>query len=338
MTTFSAIVGHARLTALLSRAIARQSLPPTLLFEGPAGVGKHRTAIAVAATLNCLSPIAGGASLPLDACGTCRSCDRVARNLHVDVIDIEPDAAAHIKVDVIRDILERSNFRPFEGQRRVVVLRDADAMVVPAQNALLKSLEEPPPSTVFILTSAVTGLLLPTVLSRSVRMRFARLPSEEVVGVLVREHDLSPEAARAAAVVADGSVGQALAAISTDLADLRDSALLLLRRSAASHAAAARLKAAESLVGGANKDRGREEIILTVRVLATMLRDIELLKSGADRRALANPDIAEDLSALTTAFAGDRARDAFASADKAIVALTGNAGSRVVSEWLALQI
>ena len=79
------VIGHARQVALLASAVQRGSLPPALLFAGPPGVGKWRIAQALAQAVNCSAPVQG------DACGTCRSCDRVARGLHVDVIGLEPD-------------------------------------------------------------------------------------------------------------------------------------------------------------------------------------------------------------------------------------------------------
>ena len=121
---------------LLARAIARNTLPPTLLFTGPSGVGKWQAALATAQALNCPEPVrttaadpaeepdgTGATAFTLDACGTCRSCERIARGLHVDVLAVVPDDKASIKIDVVRDVLSRTGFKPFEGQRRVVVMR-----------------------------------------------------------------------------------------------------------------------------------------------------------------------------------------------------------------------
>lgn len=324
---------------LLAQAIARQTLPPTLMFAGPGGVGKSAVARAVAAAINCLAPVRERAGVAIDACGTCRSCDRIARGVHVDVMWLEPDDRASIKIDVIRDVLGRTAFRPFEARRRVVVIRDAETLEPAAQNALLKSLEEPPPGTMFVLTTAVPSALLPTVQSRCMRLRFARLTEREVADVLVRDHGVSEPDARAAAVLADGRVGEALALESTDVAVLREAALLLLRQAATAPGVAARLQAASVVaIGPSRKERTREDVGLLLRMLASMLRDIELLNSDADRSLLANPLVADDLTAVKKGYAGDRARDAFAAVDRAILALDRNAGTKVVSEWLATQI
>ena len=87
--TFREIVGHSRVKALLSGAIARGTIPPTLLFAGPHGVGKSRVAEATASAINCLSPVRSAEGKALDGCGVCRSCDRIGRGVHVDVVRLE---------------------------------------------------------------------------------------------------------------------------------------------------------------------------------------------------------------------------------------------------------
>lgn len=344
--TFQSIVGHRRVTALLARAIARDTLPPTLLFAGPAGVGKWQVAVATAQALNCASPVrpdppeepGDGARLAIDACGACRSCERIARGQHVDVIAVGPDDKASIKIDVVRDVLGRTSYRPFEGRRRVVLVREAETLEPQAQNALLKSLEEPPPATVFIMTTSVPGALLPTVRSRSMTLRFGRLPAEEVAAVLVRDFEQTEIQARALAALADGSIGQALALEAADVSALRETALLLLQESAGRSDAPGRLQLAATVVGPPKKERAREDLALVFRLTASMLRDLEAINSGVETRLIANPVVADDLRAMARQFGGDRARAAFAAVDRALFALERNAGAKVVAEWLSLQL
>ena len=115
---------------------------------------------------------------------------------------------ATIKIEPMRDVIDRAGFRPFEGRRRVVIIDEADAMVPQAQNALLKTLEEPPSASVFLLVSSMPDALLPTVRSRCPRLRFAALPVAEVATVLMRDHEYAAADARAAADAADGSIGR----------------------------------------------------------------------------------------------------------------------------------
>lgn len=337
--TLAEIAGHRRVTSLLAQAIARQTLPPTLLFAGPPGVGKWRVAGALAAAVNCLDPVSDREGLAIDACGVCRSCDRIARGMHVDVVAMEPDEKASIKIDAVRELLGGISFRPFEGTRRVVMIREADALETAAQNALLKSLEEPPPGTIFVLTTAVPGALLPTVRSRCMRLTFARLTEAEVAEILVTKTEMDPREARAAAALADGSIGQALALGNTDMVVLRETALLVLQQAAGSTAAQSRLHAAAAIVAGTSKkERPRADIGLVLRLLASMLRDLEVLNAGADQRLLANPAIAGDLVPLQRAYTGERTREAFQAVDRALMALERNAGAKVVAEWLSLQL
>jgi DNA polymerase-3 subunit delta' len=337
--SFASIVGHRRLTTLLSLAIARATLPPTLLFAGPPGIGKYAVAQAVASALNCLAPVADREGLAQDACGHCRTCDRIDRDVHVDVLTLQPDDRASIKIEAVREVLERTGFRPFEGRQRVVIIRDADALEIASQNALLKSLEEPPPGTVFVLTTAVAGALLPTVRSRCLQLSFAALTQREVADVLVRDHGVAEHEAMAAAALADGRIGQALALGSSDVAALRETALLLLRQAASSPATQGRLQAAAVLAsGGSKKERPREDVALMLRMMASMLRDIELLNTSGGNPALSNPLAAADLEKLASRYAGSRARDAFVAVDRAAAALERNAGTKVVSEWLALHL
>jgi DNA polymerase III subunit delta' len=181
---FSTIVGHGRLRALLSRAVAQNTLPPSLLLSGPKGVGKRRLALAVAEALNCLdlragvsevSGVAGASGAEgTDACGSCAACRRIARMVHPDVIVLAPDDKGSISIESVRSVIERSGYRPFEGRRRVVIIDDAEALTAPAQSALLKTLEEPPAGSVFILVSSMPDALLATVRSRGRRRARAR--------------------------------------------------------------------------------------------------------------------------------------------------------------------
>ena len=122
--------------------------------------------------MNCLSLDQTGGE---DACGTCASCKRIARGVHADVLLVEPGESGTIKIDQVREAIDRAAYRPFEGRRRVVIVDDADALNAEAQNALLKTLEEPPAASTFVLVTSRPDMLLPTVLSRCQRLRFGRL-------------------------------------------------------------------------------------------------------------------------------------------------------------------
>ena len=292
------IRGHRRLIELLARAVERGALPPASIFAGPSGVGKRATAVAVAQALNCLNPKAG------DACGTCAACTRIARNVHPDVLLIEPGDSGNIKIEPIRDAIDRTGFKPFEGKRRVVIVDEADAMMPQAQNALLKTLEEPPPSSIFILVTARPDSLLPTVRSRCIRLWFA----------------------------ADGA-----AAVDEEARAVAERVLINVM---GSDAVGVRLNAAKDLL--TNTGRGgasdREQLSGYLRAMASLLRDAEIVATGADAKAIANSDSRPALERLSTAYRGDRGVRAFAAVDQGLVALDRNAGVKVVADWVALQL
>jgi DNA polymerase III subunit delta' len=328
---FRDIVGHRHLTSLLARAVSRGTVPPTLLLAGPAGVGKWRVARAIAEAVNCQTPVSG------DACGGCRACDRIGRDLHVDVLSLVADDTGKIKVDVVRDVLDRCAYRPFEGQRRVVLVRDADALMEAAQNALLKSLEEPPPATIFVMTSASPDALLRTVRSRTMRLTFGRLPVDDIVRLLIRDHAMAEVDARRVAMLADGSLGAALALGSTALADMREAATQLLRAAGAADLAG-RLAIAKSVVGEKKPERTRQEMLALLHMASSIVRDVSVLHAGADRRLLANGDMGDTLDRLARALAPAAARQAFATLDRGMNALERNAGPKLVTEWLCAEL
>src|SRR5258706_13862834 len=108
-------------------------MPPAVLFAGPAGVGKRLTAVAFAQAINCLQP-RSSREFERDACGECTSCRRIARGVHPDVITVEPGDTGAIKIEQLRGVIDRSQYRPFEGRRRVVVIDEADAAGAGAQS------------------------------------------------------------------------------------------------------------------------------------------------------------------------------------------------------------
>lgn len=336
---FRDVVGHVRLIDLLARSVSGGTLPPSLLFAGPAGVGKRLTARAVAQALNCTDgsrfTVHGSGA---DACGVCAACSRIARGVHPDVVVVSPNENGNIKIEPVRDAIDRAQYRPFEGRRRVVIIDDADALVTQAQNALLKTLEEPAASSIFILVTARPDMLLPTVLSRCPQLRFRPLPVEDIVTALMARGRSETEA-RAVAANADGSLGHALQTSAGDLVESRELAQRVLAQAAAERDPARRIDAAKELLtrssGGVTE---REQLATHLRAMAVLLRDVEVLATGADDRALANADVRPVLERLTNAYRGARGTRAFAAIDRALFALERNAGVKLVADWLVLQL
>ncbi len=343
---FGDIVGHRRSVALLARAVARGSLPPSLLLTGDDGVGKRTVALAVAQAINCASPRSGargggGANLAADACGQCGPCGRIGRDAFPDVRTIGPGETGTIAIDVVRAAIEQAGYRPFEGRRRVVIVDQADRLLPPAQNALLKILEEPPAACQFLLVTARPDMLLDTVRSRCPRIRFGQLAAEDILRILTASHGWDEAAARAAAATAGGSVGRALAAASGEHAAAREAALGLLDSAMAARNPRARLEAAKTLASRSAGRRApaadRDALRLRLEALASLLRDVEVVASRA-AAPLANADLGEGLRRLAGAYRDGRGLRAFAAVDEAVAAVARNASPKVVADWLACRL
>jgi DNA polymerase-3 subunit delta' len=234
---FSELQAQDRAVGALRAALRRGRLHHAYLLGGPEGVGKGTAARLLAQAANCEGPAAPGEGLPDDACGACPPCRKIARGTHPDVFLLEEERvmakagrwepkggrtpSREIVVDQVRDLVDhRLSMRRFEGRRRVVLIDPADAMNVQAQNALLKTLEEPPEATTLVLVSSSPDALLPTIRSRCLRVTFAPLP-EAVIRARLEAAGQPPEAARLAAALSGGSLSRALGLDAEVLAERR---------------------------------------------------------------------------------------------------------------------
>ncbi len=353
---FRDVVGHRAVLTLLARALANDSLPPSLLLTGVDGVGKRRVAVAVAQAMNCGSsrrgaepdgvptptrPRASDEPLAIDACGRCAPCRRIERGTYSDVLVVEPGENGTITIDQVRTLVDQAGYRPFEGRRRVMIIDRADQLGSPAQHALLKTLEEPPPSSQFLLISARPDMLLDTVRSRCPQLRFGQLDVDAIVGLLTLQHRCDEAVARPAAASAGGSVGRALSVASGELAAARDAAMRLLDDVAAAPDPRTRLGSAKALVAAARTRRTpaveRDELRRRLQALASLLRDMEVLGAGADA-PLANADLRDGLTRLAASYGCGRGLRAFAAVDEAAEAVARNASTKVVADWLACHL
>lgn len=187
----STLPGNQAVRDRLAHLARNEQLHPCLLFEGPTGVGKAETARWLAALANCESEDA--AARP---CGQCWSCRRIAEGNHPDVIEVglDPERKAPIiSVRQARELTSSLTLRPYHARRRFILINPADAMNVAAANGLLKTFEEPPADTGFVLVTSQSASLLATVRSRSQRVRFGPVEESELVGWLAEQGVETPE-------------------------------------------------------------------------------------------------------------------------------------------------
>lgn len=323
----AAVLGHRQVCDVLRAAVAHGRVPQSLLFSGPDGVGKRTTALALAQALNCPRARDG------DACGTCATCQRIARGQHADVVYLDQGEAASIKIQALRDrVLDVAGYRPFEAARRVFIIDPAEALTPQAQDALLKTLEEPPSTTLLVLITAYPDTLLPTVQSRCRRLRFGPLSSADVARVLVEHRGVEPAAARAIATASGGSVAAAIAAETGHAEDDREAAVLLLE-AAARDAPAGRLRAADRFVKHGSKRRDRDALGARLALVTSLLRDLAAAQAGVEA-----VDLDQAVARLRPSYDLQRATAAFLALSEAQTWLEQNAGPKIVADWVALTL
>jgi len=294
---FGKLIGNEIVKENLRRLAAGGRVPHGLLFAGPEGVGKKEFALELARGLICRS---GG-------CEDCPVCGRIGvfnfpnvddRDEHKKVIlSGHPDVGMvipykrNILVDAIRELEREANFRPFEGGKRVFIINDAEKMSDSAANALLKTLEEPPPTTHLILVTSRPDSLLQTIRSRCQTIRFAPVAAAEIEPVLVSAGK-SADDARLASRVSGGSVGGGLAMDVAEFRAARNAMLGVIRSALVTGDISAMLRTSEQLGDAKNKDRFEENI----GILQTLVRDLFAMR--ADGSEIVNSDIASELDEL----------------------------------------
>ncbi len=196
------VVGHDHAVRLLQHSIETGRVSHAYLFSGPRQVGKATLAREFAKALNCESDES--------PCGRCRSCRKIDGSIHPDVqiVDLE-EGSKNISIDAVRRIQESVALKPFEGRTKVYVILEAERLSEAAANSLLKTLEEPPPSVVMVLTTLDATALLPTVVSRcqEVELRPVAAPTIEA---LLEQRGVDPERAKLLAALPKGKVGWAM--------------------------------------------------------------------------------------------------------------------------------
>jgi DNA polymerase-3 subunit delta' len=233
---FDNLAGNQNVKELLKRMLESGRVPGALLFTGEEGVGKKLFAVELAKALNCRTPKG------IEACDECSSCRRIGRFnfpqsdkaddweqlIRTDHADVAMVLAPKrvLKVDQMRAIEREANYRPFEGKARVFLIDDADKLNDPSANALLKTLEEPPPTSHLILITARPGMLLATIRSRCQSIRFSPLAVSEIEEYLGRDKTAKPKEVRLRARLASGSIGRAL---QTDLNDYESRRAVMVR-------------------------------------------------------------------------------------------------------------
>ncbi|HLB94653.1 MAG TPA: DNA polymerase III subunit delta' [Nitrospiria bacterium] len=285
----TAIIGHERPKKILCAALAQKEVAHAYLFHGEASIGKFTTAKAFAKTIQC--------EKQGDACGECRACKAIESGIHPDVQIIQPDGP-QIKIDQVRILQEALVFKPLIGNRKIIIVDEAESMNPEAANCFLKTLEEPPDHSLLILVASQPHRLLPTILSRCQRIRFDPPKREDIAGWLIRQKGLSQPEAELLAALSLGRIGLALTNDLGQLLDQRDKAVSLLSPDALSNL--------DQLFENSRTYAGDEETFrATLDWILIWLRDLLVYRHNPDPRLLINLDRREELSQHSKHFSTD---------------------------------
>lgn len=267
LISFDQLVGQSALTARLSTALHQGRVAHAVIIAGPRGSGKRTLANIYARALVCQGE-------GVKPCNSCPSCRRALGGNHPDLHVVKPEEEGKaLGVDEARGVLRLIDLKPYEGGRAVVTVTGAHGMTVQAQNALLKTLEEPPEHVVLMLLAETLSPLLPTILSRCAVYKMRRLKPAEVLAVLLRHGHAEDLRTLHAAAMADGSPGRALALLADESYwTLRDRAMAALEQLVAGRKLAAAMKFAQ-------ENRNRAQEVLTIWECA--VRDAAVAAAGA---------------------------------------------------------
>jgi DNA polymerase-3 subunit delta' len=349
---FNNLVGNNQIKTVLRRMLKTGRVPASLIFAGDEGVGKRQFALELAKAVLCQQPIDG------EACDVCASCVRASKfpalpvpddkhrdeykkvfwSGHPDVGTLTPYKNT-ILVDAVRDLVDESNFTPYEGKARFFLIDDADKLNSSndsAANALLKTLEEPAPTTHLILLTTRPDFLLQTIRSRCQILRFAPIASDEIEKYLAEEpaasKKVSPNDAELLARIAQGSIGKALSTNLDSYKQQREQMLAVLESVAAKPDRARLLKIAEEL----NDAKIKDEYETRLEVLQTLIHDVWSLRLGAAN--VVNSDLQNRLAKFAETVESFRAQTWLAEIETLRESLVVNVNRKIATDSLFMKM
>lgn len=277
--SFKTIKGQDKAIAVIKGYLRQSRLAGSYLFVGPAGIGKKLTAMTLAKTINCLGE-------SLDSCDSCASCLKIDKGAHPDVHIIGSDVDEAVKIENIRQMHKEISLRPYEAKRKIFIVDNAHNMTADSANALLKTLEEPPQHNLLILITEKPNLLFKTIISRCQAVKFYPLSPEELRRLLEDDYGTSKHAAHFLAYFCEGRLGEALRLKDTDLLRQKNKTIdefLFPRREAL----------------GFSVTQTKADVRRQLNILAGLIRDIYLIKAGAQETGLINFDRKSELLKLS---------------------------------------
>jgi DNA polymerase III subunit delta' len=319
------VVGHAWAVELLAQAVRSDRVSHAYLFLGPAQVGKTTLAKAFSQALVCEQ--ASGSGTP---CGTCRACRRVAEGRYPDV-QIVAAEKNWIQIDQIRTLQLDAAVAPLEGKRKVFVIQEIERATPAAANALLKTLEEPPPNVVLLLTSNRRDMVLPTVLSRCQVIGLRALPADEIVASLQARWGVAEDQAALLARLSGGRLGWAVGAATDPQVWQTRSKYLDDLLALTGEGYVGRLNYAEAL------SKASENVETALGLWATWWRDVLLAQHG-QAEALLNLDRKSQLVQQAGLYRPEQVQGALTDLMQTLRRVRGNVNLRLSLDVLLLRL
>jgi DNA polymerase III subunit delta' len=333
--SFKSILGQSQPKKILTNALQNSSVAHAYLFYGPESVGKKKLAIALAKALNCKG------TDPLDACDECESCRKIERGIHPDFFYLEPvkstptSREAAIKIETIRELQKKLGFMPYEGRTKVVVIDSAELMNPQAMNSFLKTLEEPPSSTVLLLISSNPNRMLPTLLSRCQGIQFHRLAASDIQTIIQSQPQEEGEPWTESELAfrvhrSQGSVARALAEDLDEIENLREQLLEVLEKVSFDRM---------DIVFAFAKAWARhtEQLQPVLNELLGLIRDLALYRSGCAQTDIQNGDLSARMIPIAQARSLKAWLDRFTAVRNTQIALSGNANAQLFLENMLIE-
>ncbi|MGC8595122.1 MAG: ATP-binding protein [Candidatus Kryptoniota bacterium] len=365
--SWNRVVGQTRVKRILEKIYTSRRIPGAFLFEGPEGVGKDAAAIEFAKALNCEN----GGFEPCDECSSCRAInilqhpnvrlvfplprgegetrdDGPLDKLDAKTVRVVREEIAHkaadpyhkmlipraqvIKISSIREVIHEDSLSLYKKGYRVIIVIQAEELGMESANAVLKVLEEPSPHTTFILTTSKKNMLLPTIISRCQTIRFDLLKEDEIVSALMERLNIDEADARLKARLASGSLSKAMELFKTDILEMREESLEILREIYAFDYAKFSSRSRKFLE---ERDPVRAAVLL--QMLQIWLRDAAIINYGLSDKAI-NLDRLEVLKKVSESFDKNGILQASARIDRSMAEINGNVNLALVFVNLFLDL
>ena len=308
--------GHEWAAEMLQQHIASGSLRHAYLFSGPRGVGRRTLALRFAQAINCPQPLSPG-----QPCGECRICLQIENMQQADLSILQAeDEGGTLKVEQVRELQHMLSLTPYESKYRVALLLRFEEANANAQNALLKTLEEPNSHVVLLVTADDPENLLPTIVSRCELMRLRPMPADALAAHLNQNHNLDNERAELIARISGGRPGLALRLV-------QDESLLVSRKeymqdclNLLDNERIERMLFVEKLTRGRERAEAKSELRTELSYWLSLWRDVLLVSLGSDV-LLTNPDYRLEIQRIASQVTNQKAAQLVADLEHSFIRL-----------------